>query len=209
MTRSLLLNTDQNHSSTIVEVIERHCQSELSSTPAYFYFDFNDSEKQKSSSLLRSLLTQLSISSHGCPEVLTKLYAECIKREQQPTDAALLTALKSIVGLLEHVYIIVDALDECSDQDELLAMITEISNWKLTNLHLIATSRRERNIEDGLTQLITAQINLGSDLVDADIQIHLSSKLDMDPKFKKWTADERLEIKDTLMQQANGMWVFS
>lgn len=195
----------QIRSSTVIDAVERYCQSEASCVMTYFYFDFNDPQKQQVSSLLRSLLTQLSAKSTRCPEDLANLRSECQKRGKQPTSADLLNALKDIIGYFGHVYIILDALDECLDRDQLVELLTVLSDWKLANLHLVAASRRKRWIDDGLTDLVSVQMGLESDLVDADIRTYLGILLAADPRFKKWTAEERLEIENTLMQGAHGM----
>lgn len=132
-------------------------------------------------------------------------YTECADGKIQPTTASLLAALKSMAGCFEHVYFAVDALDECSDQDDLISLFTEVSSWKLGNLHTVATSRKERWIEDGLNDLLSAQLGLDADLVDVDIRSHLRDQLATHPRFRKWTAEELQEIEDTLMQRANGM----
>lgn len=192
-------------SSTVIDTVERYCQSEEPCVMTYFYFDFNDPQKQQVMSLLRSLLTQLSAKSPRCPDVLVNLRSACQKRGQQPTSADLLNTLKDIVGYFGHVYIILDALDECLQQDELLRLLTELSDWKLANLHIVATSRRERWIEDGLTGLVSSQKGLESDLVDADIRTYLGILLAVDSRFQKWSAEERQEIEDTLIKRAHGM----
>lgn len=134
-----------------------------------------------------------------------KLYTHCNSGEEQASSINLVRALKDIIASFHRVYIVIDALDECSDLNNLLDFLMQTGDWKLEILHVLATSRRERRIEDGLVQLVSAQMGLGSDLVGADIRIHLSAKLDMDARFNKWTAEELLEIKDTLIRGAHGM----
>ena len=114
-------------------------------------------------------------------------------------------ALKSIIGNFHDVYFIIDALDECKDQDELLTVPIEIAGWKLHNSHVFATSRHERHIEEGLTQIVSSQTNVDSDRVDEDIRCYLSTTLENDVRFHIWTREEQQEIKGTMMKRANGM----
>ena len=113
-------------------------------------------------------------------------------------------ALKSTIENFHHVYFIIDALDECTDQKELLKILTEISDWKLHNSHVLATSRRERYIEEGLTQIITSETNVDSVRVDEDIRCYLKTALEND-RFQIWTLEEHQEIQRTMMERANGM----
>ena len=99
----------------------------------------------------------------------------------------------------------IDALDECSDQADLLAVLVEMADWKLHNLHVLATSRREPDINERLTPIVSLIVSLDSDLVDADIRLYLSTTLVRDKRFRVWNAVERQEIEENLMQQARGM----
>ena len=79
------------------------------------------------------------------------------------------------------MHIFIDALDECSDQDELFKVLTEIADWKLHNSHVFATSRPSRYIEERLTQIVSSHTNLDSELVDGDIRHYLSTTIEKDP----------------------------
>ena len=140
-----------------------------------------------------------------CPAVLLKLHAACQGGSQQASPTDLMKALKSIVGNFHHVYFVIDALDECTDQDELLTVLTGIADWKLHNSHVLATSRRERYIEERLAQIVTSHTNFDSDLVDEDIRCYLRTTLENDLRFKIWTRAEQQEIQGTVMERSNGM----
>ena len=79
--------------------------------------------------------------------------------------------------------------------------------WGAGNLHVLATSRRERDIEESLKPLVTSEFCLQSALVNVDIDTHISQRLQNDPKLKRWPARIREEIKDALMEGAQGMYV--
>ena len=172
---------------------------------AYFYFDFSDSEKQRSENLIRSLITQLSFQASSCPDSLATLYSQNQNGQRHPTIQSLMMTLKDIVIGFERVYVILDALDECEDREELVALIKEIHDWKLGKLNMLATSRAERDIEDGIGPLVSARINLQSSQVNADIQIHIRERLENDTKLKKWSAKVHGEIEAVLMEGAHGM----
>ena len=192
-------------SSTIIEDVLRHCQSDPTFVIAYFYFDFSDTLKQSSESLVRSLITQLSSQSSSCPEALKSLYSENLNGHRQPTTEDLMVILKYIVGSFQHVYVVIDALDECRDQEQLLPLIEEIVEWKLGNMHILVTSRHERDIEDCIGPLVSAQINLHSVQVNADIHTHLQERLKNDSKLKKWPAKVHGQIEAALMDGAHRM----
>src|SRR5579863_7399264 len=83
----------------------------------YFYFDFRDTNKQHWPGLVRSLLIQLSTRSGPCCDILSRLYEDHNNGAQQPNDGALANCLKGMLTLPNQlpIYLIVDALDECSN----------------------------------------------------------------------------------------------
>jgi hypothetical protein len=172
---------------------------------AYFYFDFNDIAKQQYRSLVCSLITQFSTQCKTTPEALENLYSQSQNGQWQPSTHNLMVALEHILGCFHHTYIILDALDECVERTELLETITKIMDWKLDACHILATSRRERDIEDCLQSLVSCQINIQSELVAGDIQIYIQDRLQNDSKLKKWPAKVQEEIEVTLMAGADGM----
>jgi hypothetical protein len=195
----------KNSSSTITEVVLRHSQSELLVACAYFYFDFNDTKKQRHENLIRSLIDQLSLQSGKISPPLEALFAESQNSRHQPTLASLLSTLQQILGDFRQTYIIIDALDECMEREDLLIMIETIVDWKLDKLHILATSRRERDIEDALGTLVTTQICIQDAVVNADIQTHIRERLANDSKLKRWPTKVQIEIETALMDGAHGM----
>ena len=102
------------YSSTIIEAIESECGLNSTLAFAYFYFDFNDPEKQKYSTLICSLGNQLSWWFQSIPSTLQGLYFQKHNGTQEPTSGALLTLLQELCKPFMHTYIILDALDECT-----------------------------------------------------------------------------------------------
>src|SRR5579859_2732861 len=101
-------------SSTIVEDVMRHCQSDPALRLAYFYFDFNDREKQRHENFIRSLITQLSTQSARIPDALQTLYSHCQNGQQQPSIDRLVATLQTVLVDFPKTYVILDALDECA-----------------------------------------------------------------------------------------------
>ena len=147
----------------------------------------------------------LSIQSASASRALESLFSSCMNGECQPSTDALLETLRQIVQAFDERFIILDALDECQERQELLEDIEKIVDWKLEKLHILATSRREKYIEETLEPLITRQICIQSALVNADIHLHLRERLQNDPKLRKWPEKVHMEIEATLMDGAHGM----
>ncbi|KAL9095058.1 MAG: hypothetical protein Q9165_002660 [Trypethelium subeluteriae] len=197
-------------SSTIISTVVQQCENDPGKVAAYFYFDFADLQKQKSELMVKSLVTQLLHQCIHMPSTLDTLFNSCGKGLSQPSAEALLNVLQQICDGIPATYIILDALDECNDRDELMTTIEKILGWRLDGLHLLATSRRERDIEASLECLIDKCniVPLESEIVNADIRRYVRHRLSTDTKLKKWRKDPeiRTEIEAALMNGAHGMF---
>jgi hypothetical protein len=186
-----------------------HCQSDQTLAIIYFYFDFNDSKKQRYENLIRSMITQLSMQSTNTPEALNTIYCRCQEGRQQPTIADLVLTFQYMLRDFHQAFIILDALDECTERKELLQLIKNIVSWKLEKLHILTTSRRENDIEKWLEPLVNNQekICIESALVNEDIHTYVHERLQTDRSLQMWQnkPEAQQEIKRTLLDKADGM----
>jgi hypothetical protein len=111
-----------------------------------------------------------------------------------------------ILDGFHHVYIIIDALDECTQRQRLLCLIKEIISLRRHALHLLATSRSEEDIAHCLLSLEIAEVDMTSEAVDNDIQSYLDWMLHEDVSLRKWNEVVQDEIKFTLLKGAKGMY---
>jgi hypothetical protein len=92
------------------------CQAGLAAL-TFFYFDHRDAAKLDSRRLLSSLLIQLGNQSDRFREVLSTLYTAHDRGSRQAGEDELMQCLQDMIALPGQlpIYIILDALDECSD----------------------------------------------------------------------------------------------
>ena len=154
---------------------------------------------------MRSLIEQFSAQCTSNPEALETIYSHNLEGARQPSASALMGTLRDILQGFGNTYIIVDALDECLEREKLLGLIEDIAGWKISTLHILATSRKEQDIEDCLSSIVSSQINIQSSLVNADIRIHVRDRLRKDRKLQKWSAHAQAEIEAALIANAHGM----
>lgn len=210
-------------SSTIINEVIDKCRHESGIAVAYFYFDFNDVEKQKSDKMVHSLITQLCAqimedtekTGMVAPSLkkvkeLESMFSFCGSGERQPNADQLMLILKDLFEYLGEIYIILDALDECLDQEELLGTIKEIQEWNPHQLHMLLTSRRLTDLEEMLDEVLKNprdKICIQGALVNADILIYVHERLENDRKLKRWRDRPKVqeEIKVALMNKADGM----
>jgi hypothetical protein len=172
---------------------------------AYFYFDFNDEQKQLVRSLVCALIVQLSRRDSSVPDSLAALYFHCLDGQHKPTLSSLMNVLREISSSFSQTYIVLDALDECKEQEELLRLIGDITEWGIIGLHILATSRPEPMIKDHLATRIHDTVNLHNAPVDEDIRGHIRHQLQNDRRMSKWPLAIKEEIEISLMEGANGM----
>ncbi|KAI9881508.1 MAG: hypothetical protein M1830_000071 [Pleopsidium flavum] len=194
--------------STIIENVLCQCQHDPAMAVAYFYFDFNDNEKQQYDKMIRSLITQLSMQCKSMPEALESLFSSHRKNGQQPVVSALLATLQQVFQEFRETFIILDALDECTEKDELLSLIEGLPQRNMGELHILVASRREFEFEEGLRPLVTHQVCIQDALIRADIDLLIREHLQNDSRLKRWPVNLRKEIEETLINQAHGMFLW-
>ncbi|KAI4940771.1 hypothetical protein J4E91_011258 [Alternaria rosae] len=197
-------------SSTVIEHLLQYCHDDTSMVIAYFYFDFNDTQKQDPELMLRSLLCQLLQSSVVIPKGVDALFSSCENGKRQPPLHTLLEVTRQAMQEFTQVYVILDALDECTERLELMDMLETVAGWQLDSLHLLVTSRKERDIETCLENYVREEdaICLQRDVVDQDIQRYVQQRLRDKKSLAKWTKDAAIsqEVEDALMRGAHGMF---
>jgi hypothetical protein len=184
-------------------------------TMAYYYFDFRDIKKQNCYGMLSSLISQLSVESDSCYDVLFKLYLDNGRGMQEPDIDALKKCLADMLSLpgQGQMYIILDALDECpsfpgtpSAREDVLQFIKEIVNLKLPNVNLCVASRPEMDIRLVLEPLTTLKISLHDEIGQKkDITEYINSIVRSDLSMRRWNEEDKQLVVDTLSGKADGM----
>jgi Cdc6-like AAA superfamily ATPase len=183
-------------------------------TLLYFYFDFNDSRKQTLESMVRSLISQLYCQSENTPKQLDSLFSSCRDGRCQPTHESLGQVLLQMITLSEGVYIVLDALDECSTRtgsrtEGLLSWIRDLLDSGKKNVHILVTSRPEQDIQSTLKDLVDEEniIPIQSGLISGDIDAYIRTRVREGDGLKRWRKQSNVqeEIETALMQKADGM----
>lgn len=200
-------------SSAIIEDINAMC--EAGASMAYFYCDFKDNYKQSRLDIIPSLLTQLSVGSDHCRDILSRLYSAYGRGVQMPTGSVLTECLKEMLSLpgQNPVYIIIDAIDECPDipgvpspREDTLELVKELVELRLPNLRLCVTSRPEIGIRAVLEPLLSYRISLHDEIGQKkDIADYVSAVMSSDSGFKRWRGEDKDLVIKTLSERAGGM----
>ncbi|KAJ7675984.1 hypothetical protein DFH06DRAFT_672643 [Mycena polygramma] len=169
---------------------------------AYFYFDFRDEKKQLVENMLRSIIMQLSEQSPTPYSVLDQHFESC-QGGKFPTYDDLLAMLPTILAQFTGTYIVLDALDECSEPDELIEFISTFRGWAKA-VHLLVASQPRTVFLDSAAFEGALVVVLELDTTHADILGFVNSELALNFKLKhlKKAKDAALKIVD----KSNGMF---
>ncbi|KAK4242978.1 vegetative incompatibility protein HET-E-1 [Corynascus novoguineensis] len=175
-----------------------------------FYFDFNDTVKQQVDGLSRSLLFQLyKFGSH--PEHLDNLYKSCQDGQRQPDGRTLLSCLHTMIKGSKAIFVILDALDECTERRDLLECLKEFfTTPDLSHARLLATSRPEEEFLSFIPSWLGKEhcLQLDKDAVDNDIRSYVEARLEHSPEFvsKRLSKDLFEQIRKQIGNRADGMF---
>src|SRR6266852_6934374 len=145
---------DRKHILLLSSAIIKHIRKPTSALVAYYYFDFKDPVKRDVRGLLTSLLLQLVDNSDPCWDLLSQLHKTCNNVSEQPSEAALVQCLNSMLDLRGQIptYIILDAVDDGpnnprpSARERVLKFVKDLVQSNPSKLFICITSRPEEDI---------------------------------------------------------------
>ena len=199
-------------SSTIIEDLKRI----LPRQPLlYFYFDFNETKKQTLEGMVRSLIDQLHSTCGNTSKILDSLFSSNGDGRRQPDCESLCEALLRMIEQVKEVWIVIDALDECSTRKGgptkgLLSWMREVLNSEQRNVHLLVTSRPEQDIGSGIMTFAhnDDMVPIESSLISDDIREYIRRRVKADEGLKRWQnlPEVQNEIEARLTEKAGGMY---
>ncbi|PGH23015.1 hypothetical protein AJ80_02930 [Polytolypa hystricis UAMH7299] len=178
-------------------IIERLLQEQSATDNrhiAYFFFDFRDQTKQPLEKLVRSLLAQLFNKTPSTFQEMEELYYRCCNDVRKPRLRELQETLFHIIKRIDHLYIVIDGLDESSEREEVTEFLLRRPEFELPNLHVLVTSRAEDDIIDPLRPITTKIITVAGAQVDSDIQLYVRSQLNVHRELKRWPDDGPISL---------------
>ncbi|KAL2802727.1 hypothetical protein BJX63DRAFT_425838 [Aspergillus granulosus] len=194
-------------SASVIENVMEVKTTAIGVAVVYFYFDFSDDKKQVMGGMIRSILSQLAAQCSTYPSVLEDLNLQYGAVGFQAPATDLLQTLQSMFSEFSQVYLVLDALDECSERQTLFSFLDTIQKWEAGSLHMITTTRMDREIDSFLSTLTCENFELQPERINSDISLYVEERISTDPNLRTCRHDEiREEVKQTLMAMAGGMF---
>jgi hypothetical protein len=199
--------------STIIQAVANACELFPDHRYAYFYFGFQESQRQQAEPLLRSLITQHLAHEPTTPDSIIALHKDLGRKQLSPSLGDLISVLSDMLeSSSRDTFIFLDALDEVSlqtasgERKDILRLLSHLTSKHNTKLHMLVTSRDELDIREAIARIPHRAVCLEDAVVDSDIVAYVRSCLS-DPLDRLSIHSESLksDISCALRRGARGM----
>jgi hypothetical protein len=170
---------------------------------AYLFCSYKSQVDQSLSSLLSALLKQLVQSRPDVAAPLTRLYYDHSKRQSRPSHGELFTALLTVCSNHARVYIVVDALDECTDQYGMRSPLVEKLRdlQAKTNVRLLFTSRFIPEITEKFRSDPILEVRASEE----DVKRYVAGQIPRLPKCIRRDDELTLTVQSKIVEAVDGM----
>ncbi len=167
---------------------------------AYIYCDFRLQEEQLASDLLLSLLRQLLRPGPLLPSKTEEIYRRKHEPRERPSASEISAALEEVVATYVHVFVVVDALDECLPEHRTGLLEGIFRLQAKYPVCLLATS----NLNPGIAAVFTDAALLEIRADDQDVRTYLGGHMSQLLPFLKDQPALEDEVKDSITRAADG-----
>ena len=170
---------------------------------AYIYCDYLKHEEQTPIHLVGSLLKQLAEQQKPMSESLRNYYKEHKRSNTNPSPERAIEVLKAECDSWSRIYIIIDALDECSEKDATRQILVKglLSLQSSKRINILVTSRPIPSILCNLEVWERLEIRADSE----DIHRYLLGQMDRFSKRILAEKDLQAKIISEIIDAADGM----
>ena len=194
-------------SSTVIEHLQGRMDYEAIETRrvAYFYCGSQDQAHRTAFNICASALAQLvphldKVSSH-----LFDVHQVAMRhgRSKVSEDDEIFDAFKHLVATFPSTFLVIDALDECSEASDILSWLENILQ-SVHSFHVVVFSRDTSPIRESLGTHTSVRIDAAS--LNDDIKTYLASAIDCLPCEEE---DLREFVLSTLSKRSEGMFLLA
>lgn len=172
------------------------------------YYKYQNREAPEFKNIIPALVKQLCRKKHVLATEVKELYRQYSRQDQFLSQAKCQALLMEVSESFEQVFIVIDALDECVDQDVVLPLIATLVQSSSAKIKICITSRRQQFILHSLAKLKCPTVEIEAKKVDQDIAVFVSAEIDRrseDYIYDIISPELRILIKAALVGESNGM----
>ncbi|OQE41309.1 hypothetical protein PENCOP_c005G01607 [Penicillium coprophilum] len=164
-----------------------------------------EEQKQSVEGLLLSVIVQLVYQQEKLPAQFRSLCDDFKERRGKSRGEKLLKALHATIEQFRRVYLILDALDECGEQQGVMSLIANLVRSH-AGFSILATSRDTTEISrSALGQVSTNVIYMSLGNVNMDIRTYVVNYLSRDSMLRERPSHVKAEIEAALTSGSHGI----
>ena len=172
----------------------------------YLYLDYREQDQQSAANLFGSLLQQLVRRSSSVQDGIVDLHREHTSKKTRPTANDFLRVLQLEMARFSKVFMLVDALDECTENNDTRdAVLTNLQHLlSSSNARLLTTSRHVIGMESYFPSAVRLKIRAS----DIDIRKYLETRIPRESRLARHISkDASLQelIFSTIIDKAEGL----
>ncbi|RHZ45744.1 uncharacterized protein CDV56_101206 [Aspergillus thermomutatus] len=171
---------------------------------AYVFCNFHQQQSQKLDSVLANILGQLIRGLYHISEEIRDFYKNYQRTQMRPRLNDIVKMLGTVSGLYSHVYVVIDALDECSNSDRMRDhLISHILDLQRDfNISFMATARFIPEITVKFERFPSLEIQAS----DADIRRYAEGNL---PSSVRRRPQVQKLIVSEIVRKVDGMFLLA
>ncbi|KAJ4218988.1 hypothetical protein NW759_008144 [Fusarium solani] len=171
---------------------------------AYVYCDYKDPATLSETNIWSSIVRQLVESCQQMPAEISSFREKYLEKRSLPTDEERISLVRALSRLFRKTYILVDALDECPEENReaFIALAGQVQYFT----HLLITSRLNLDLTTSFQNL--GRINVRAH--PSDVEVYLNSKMSTSKRMASFMAKDpslRGDIIQSLLEKADGMFL--
>ncbi|KAL6803698.1 ankyrin repeat-containing domain protein [Trichoderma sp. SZMC 28012] len=190
----------------LIDYLSREFRHDDTIGLAFFYYRFDRQDTQKPEQLIANLIKQLGQYHQSSREKIQKFYEHHKKKGNRPLIKELVDLLQEITSLLSRAYVIIDALDECNDNDySRTRLLDSLFAAQEKGLNICATSREFQVIKQRFEGALKWQVTPSTN----DIFAFLDKRMAQLPEFVHGNILLQVEIKVCIKSAIEGMFLLA
>lgn len=173
----------------------------------YHYCDFREARSTESIVVLRSIFAQILLKNPRHSLDMLPHASEITQKSVAPLSGkgAVEWIMNHVTKREEQQFIVIDALDECVDFENLIPHLLQLAAHP--RISLFVSSRQEHDIHILLQSQTVIYLAEERSSVSSDIHLYINHELEARPKLARLPPGIKEEIRSVLFSKAGGMYV--
>lgn len=172
----------------------------------YAFCSYKEEEVQTPENLVADLLKQVLQQTGSTSDDTRGLYTRHKAKKTRPTLQELTSVLVNEVDRFESVFVVIDALDECTERDNSRAQLLAEVRRLPQNSRILITSRYSPHLEESFKDAPSVEVRA----TDDDVKRYIEGRIEKEPRLAKHIrSDIQLldEVVTTIVDNCKGMYV--